>query len=68
MKVGLKKLGIEKYITNSKGDVEYVVIPILKYERIVELLENFGLGLAIKEAEKDKIYTKEDALKLLEND
>ena len=61
------KMGHEKYITNSKGEIEFVALPIKEYERLVGLIEDYGLGLAIKEAEKDTLYGKEEALRYLEN-
>lgn len=68
MKAVSKKIGKEQFITDSNGAVEYVIIPILEYEKIIELLEDYGLGLAMQEAEKDKIFTKEKALEYLQND
>jgi|GEM_PF-1157279 len=62
-----KKLGHEKYITNSKGEIEFVALPIQEYEQLMELIEDYGLGLAIKEAEGDARYKKEAALRYLEN-
>jgi len=62
-----KKIGYEQYITNPKGEIEFVVLPIKEYEKLVELIEDHGLGMAIKEAEQDKLYKKEAALRYLEN-
>lgn len=68
MKAVLKKIGKEQFITDSNGDIEYVIIPILEYKKIIEVLEDYGLGLAMQEAEKEKIFTKEKALEYLRND
>ncbi len=67
MKKVIQKLGFEKYITNRNGDVEFVVLPVSKYNEMVELIEDYGLGLAIKEAEGEKNYDKDEAIKYLEN-
>jgi len=63
----LKTLGYEKLITNAKGDVEFVAIPINAYEKLLELIEDYGLGLAMKAAEGEKLYSKDEALRFLEN-
>ena len=68
MNAALNILGNERYITNSKGETEFVVIPVKNYRQLIELLEDYGLGQAIKEAEKEKLYTREEALRFLEND
>ena len=57
----------EQYITNAQGEVEYVVLPLDKYSKLIEIIEDYGLANAMKEAEKDKTYSKEEALKILEN-
>lgn len=58
-----KILGSGKYITNAKGDVEYVILPSFDNQRRIGLLEDYGLGLAMKEAEGDRTYDKEQALR-----
>ena len=40
---------------------------IKEYEKLIELIEDYGLGLAMKEAEAEKVYEKEAALRYLEN-
>ncbi len=67
MKTISKKLGSEKYITDASGEVEYVILPLVEYEKIIDLLEDYGLGLAMKEAEGDKTYDKEQALRYLDH-
>ena len=64
----LKFIGNEQFIINEEGSTEFIVIPVKQYQKLVELLEDYGLGLAIKEAEEEKIYHREDALQFLEND
>lgn len=55
----------ERYITNEKGMPKYVILPIRKYHKMLSLLEDYGLGKAIKEVSKEKIHTLEKALELL---
>jgi len=68
MKVKLKKNIIKKFITNETGEVESIVLPIEEYNKIIELIEDYGLGLAMKVAEKEGYLNKNEALKFLEND
>ena len=68
MKVKLKKNIIKKFITNETGEVESIVFPIEEYNKIIELIEDYGLGLAMKVAEKEGYLNKNEALKFLEND
>lgn len=68
MKVKLKKNIIKKFITNETGEVESIVLPIEEYNKIIELIEDYGLGLAMKAAEKEGYLNKNEALKFLEND
>ena len=58
----------ERYITNAAGETEFVVLPIKTYEHLLKLLEDYGLGQAIEEAEHEKTYTREEALRFLEHD
>ncbi|MEO8209642.1 MAG: antitoxin [bacterium] len=68
MNVKLKKIRDKKFITNEKGEVESIVLPINEYNKIIELIEDYGLGLAMKEAEGGGYVGKEAALKFLDND
>ena len=68
MNAALNILGKEQYITNAKGEAEFVVIPLQNYQQLIELLEDYGLGQAIRAADGEKIYNKEEALQFLEND
>ena len=61
----LKLVHPNHYITDSKGNVESVVMDAKKFEALIELLEDFGLGRAMKRAMKDKKYSKTEALKIL---
>ena len=67
MKTKSQKLGSEKYITNANGEVEYVILPLNEYEKLIDLLEDYGLGLAMKEVEGDKAFNKEQALRYLDH-
>lgn len=55
----LKAVKNEQYITNAQGEVEYVVLPLDKYSKLIEIIEDNGLANAMKEAEKDKTYSVE---------
>ena len=54
----------EQVILDSKGQPEYVVLPIDRYERLIQLLEEYGLGQAILEAENEPRFSKSEALAL----
>ncbi|WP_172969755.1 hypothetical protein, partial [Microcystis aeruginosa] len=43
-----------------------VQIPIAEFEKIEEILEDYGLGKLIEEVENDQILDKEKALQYLE--
>jgi hypothetical protein len=62
------KIGKEKFITNDSGKIESVVLPINEYNIMIELLEDYELGLAMRDSEKEGYVNKKDALKFLEND
>ena len=62
-----RTIGNEQFIKNNSGNVEFVVLPILEYEKILEMFEDYGLGLAIREAENDNTYSKEEAVRILNN-
>jgi len=61
-------IGQKQVIVNKNGRAEFVVLPMDLYEQLLELIEDYGLGLAIKGAEGQKIYTKAEAVQFLEND
>jgi len=68
MKTLIKNIGKEKLITNLKGDVEYVMVPVETYNKLIELIEDEGLAIAMKQSINDKIYLKDDAVKYLSGD
>ncbi len=67
MNILQKKIGHEQVITDGKGEVEYIIIPVQEYNKILELLEDYGLGNAMKEAEGSPVMNRKDALRLLKN-
>ena len=58
----------EQVILDSKAEPEYVVSPVARYQKLLQLLEDYGLGQAISEAEIEPRYSKSEALALLESD
>lgn len=58
----------EQVVANPKGQPEYVVLPIARYRRLLQLLEAYDLGQAILEAEKEPRHSKMEALALLEEE
>ncbi|MFN4254059.1 MAG: hypothetical protein ACK4Q5_03515 [Saprospiraceae bacterium] len=58
----------EQVILDTKGEPEYVVLPVARYERLVQMLEDFGLGQAMLQAEGERRFSKSEALALLEAD
>jgi len=55
----------EQFIAGKNGKIQYVVVPADEYKALTDLLEDYGLGLAMKKALKDKMYSKTQALKFL---
>lgn len=55
----------EQFIEGKNGKVEYVIVPAEEYNKLSDIIEEYGLGLAMKRALKDKMYSKKDALKFL---
>jgi len=58
----------EQLILDAEGQPEYVVLPVARYQKLLQLLEDYGLGQAILEAENEPQYSKSEALALLETD
>lgn len=58
----------EQLILDAKGQPEYVVLPVARYQKLLQLLEDYGLGQAILEAEDEPRHSKSEALALLEGD
>ena len=52
----------EQVILDAKGRPEYVVIPIDRYRKLLEMLEDFGLGQAMLEAELSPRLSTAEAL------
>lgn len=67
MNAALQIFNHEQYIANSQGTPEFIVIPVDAYRQLAQLLEDYGLGLAMREAEEAKTYSREDALRFLDN-
>jgi RelB Antitoxin alpha helical domain len=63
-----KILKKEQVILNTKGKPEFVVLPIAEYTKMLQMLEDFGLGQAIIQAEANPRYDKIQALAILEGD
>ncbi len=68
MNAALHIIGLEQYITNTLGEPEFVVLPIEEYRYLIECIEDFGMGLAMSEAENEKRYDKEEALRFLDDE
>jgi hypothetical protein len=51
-----------------QGEPEFIVLPVDAYQQLIELIEDYGLGLAMQEAERDTRYNHEDALRFLEHE
>lgn len=56
----------KNYVLDSNQKPIAVQIPIADFEKIEEILENYGLVQLIKEVENDETLSKEEALKYLE--
>ena len=68
MNRALQVLGHEQYINDLQGKPAFIVLPIEAYQQLIEFLEDYGLGLAMQEAEHTPRYTKEAALRFLDNE
>lgn len=55
----------EQFIIGKNGKIKYVVVPADEYAMLSDIIEDYGLGLAIKRAMKDKMYSTKEALKML---
>jgi len=56
----------KNYVLDNNQKTIAVQIPIAEFEKIEEILENYGLGKLIEEVENDQILDKEKALQYLE--
>jgi PHD/YefM family antitoxin component YafN of YafNO toxin-antitoxin module len=58
----------EQFIAGKNGKVQYVIVPAEEYQILSDIIEDYGLGLAMKKAMKDKMYSREEALRILGDD
>jgi hypothetical protein len=56
----------KNYIIDENNQPIAVQIPLAEFEKIEELLENYGLVKLIEEVEKEESLSKQDALQYLE--
>ncbi|NCR02300.1 MAG: hypothetical protein GPJ11_24755 [Microcystis aeruginosa L211-101] len=56
----------KNYVLDKDQKPIAVQIPIAEFEKIEEILEDYGLGKLIEEVENDQILDKEKALQYLE--
>lgn len=56
----------KNYVLDKDKKPIAVQIPIAEFEKIEEILEDYGLGKLIEEVENDQILDKEKALQYLE--
>ncbi len=57
----------KNYVLDEDQKPIAVQIPIAEFEKIEEILEDYGLGKLIEEVEDDEILDKEKALQYLES-
>jgi hypothetical protein len=57
----------ENYVLDENQNAIAIQIPIAEFEKIEEILEDYGLGKLIEEVENDEIFSKNKALKYLES-
>ena len=57
----------KNYVLDKNQKPIAVQISIAEFEKIEEILENYGLGKLIEEVENDETLSKEEALKYLES-
>lgn len=63
----MNAIGSEQYIKDGNGNIEFVVMPYDEYSEIKEILEDYGLGLSMLTVEKQPSYSKDEALRMLED-
>lgn len=68
MNMALHILGQEQYINNIQGEPEFIVLPVEAYRELIACIEDYGLGLAMQEAENTNRYDKEAALRFLDDE
>jgi hypothetical protein len=57
----------KNYVLDENQNAIAIQIPIAEFEKIEEILEDYGLGKLIEEVENDEIFSKNKALKYLES-
>jgi hypothetical protein len=57
----------KSYVLDKDQNPLAVQIPIAEFDKIEEILEDYGLGKLIEEVENDQILDKEKALQYLES-
>ncbi len=57
----------KKYITDENLNKIAVQIPIEEFEKLEDIIENYGLAKLIEETENDETLNKEDALKFYQS-
>jgi hypothetical protein len=57
----------KNYVLDTNQKPIAVQIPIAEFEKIEEILEDYGLPQLMKEVENDEILNKEEALKYLKS-
>ena len=57
----------ENYVLDENQNAIAIQIPIAEFEKIEEILADYGLGKLIEEVENDEIFSKNKALKYLES-
>ncbi|QLE47430.1 hypothetical protein FD724_04390 [Nostoc sp. C057] len=53
----------KNYVLDENQQPIAVQIPIAEFEKIEEILENYGLAKLIEEVEEEKLLSKDEALK-----
>lgn len=57
----------KNYVLDKNQKAIAVQIPIAEFEKIEEILEDYGLGKLMEEVENDETLSKKEALKYLES-
>ena len=57
----------EQFIYNPQGEINFVVLPYQVYQKLLDLLEDKALAMAMLETQNEPFYDKQAALNLLED-
>ncbi len=57
----------KNYILDKNNNPIAVQIPIAEFEKIEEIIEDYGLAKLIEEVENDETFSKQEALQYLES-